>query len=86
MATCILVLTPALLMFGPIMVVTVVPALAGLVLLWTRTSSAYIRRVSDRASGEAEDSVLESLVNSDSSGPRVPWANSMPGNPHQPGI
>ncbi|MGJ9425363.1 hypothetical protein ACHABX_05905 [Nesterenkonia halotolerans] len=85
-ATYLLVLSGGLLLLGPLMLVAVVPAFAALMLLWAPSSGAYVRAATAAGVAEDHDSELAALVNSDSSGPSVPWANSMPGNPHQPGI
>lgn len=86
LATVLLALSPVLLVMGPAMLLAVVPSVAALVLLWLPASSAYIRAVSEERMQDNEHSAVTDLVNSGSSGPRIPWANAMPGNPHQPGI
>lgn len=85
-ATYLLALSTGLLLLGPVMLVVVLPSITALILLWVPASSTFIRAKSAAGSAEDGDSGVATLVNSRSSGPRVPWANAMPGNPHQPGI
>lgn len=85
LATALLALSPALLLVGPSMMLAVLASIAALFLLWVPTSSAYIRATSQDATAESSNA-MEDLVNSQSSGPKIPWANAMPGNPHQPGV
>ncbi|MGJ9426591.1 hypothetical protein ACHABX_12205 [Nesterenkonia halotolerans] len=79
--TFLLALTPLLLFFGAELLIAVLPAVAAVAPLWARSSSAYVRSTADPARPD-----LGRLMDSPPSGTRVPWANSVPGNPHQPGI
>lgn len=85
-ATYLLALSIGLLLLGPAMLVAVLPSIAALALLWTPASSAFVRATSASGSVDDGDSEVAALLDSHSSGPRIPWANAMPGNPHQPGI
>ncbi|TLQ00343.1 hypothetical protein FEF26_01910 [Nesterenkonia salmonea] len=85
-STGVLALSTGLLLFAPMMVVAVLPSIVALILLWVPESSAFVRAHATSDSAEDGDSAVESLLNSPPSGPRVPWANAMPGNPHQPGV
>ncbi|GAA1140344.1 hypothetical protein [Nesterenkonia lutea] len=80
-STVVLALTPLLLLLGAELLISVLPALAALVPLWSPPSTAHVR-----ATAEPSGSGLELLMDNPSAGTRVPWANSVPGNPHQPGI
>lgn len=69
--TVVLTLSAAMLLIHPVaMLITVLPALAALVLLWLPSSTAFIRTYEARSSGQVRE-LLESKALSN----RVPYSN-----------
>ncbi|WP_022872983.1 hypothetical protein [Nesterenkonia alba] len=81
-ATAMIALTPALLLLHPALVLTVLPALVGLVLLWVPASNAFVR-----ATQEPQSRLdMGRIVKDDTFQSRIPFSNLGQGVHQPPGL